>query len=267
MLLQRILSALVFIPIIFAAIWFGDPWFSLLVGIVAILGVMEFYKMPAHHQGQTLTVFGVVWTVLFVLSSHWNDWHNGLVLPLLITSAVVFSLIWLVFRYRTEGAFTGWCWTLGGIFYIGWMLSHYIGLRALEDGRDWVLFVIFATFAADSCAFLVGRAWGRHPIAPLISPAKTVEGTIGGFVGAIAAAIALYYFLGLPIRLDKVIALGCLIGVFAHLGDLAESLLKRSSGIKESGRLIPGHGGILDRLDSIVFTGIVVYYYVEWAAL
>ena len=131
-------------------------------------------------------------------------------------------------------------------------------------GRDWVLLALFATFAVDTTAYFVGRAWGRHKMAPTISPGKTWEGAVGGLVGAIVAVIALALLLDIDISYSEMVILGFLIAVFAQLGDLAESKLKRSMGVKEAGNLIPGHGGILDRLDSIVFTGVVVYYCLRW---
>ena len=131
-------------------------------------------------------------------------------------------------------------------------------------GRDWVLLALFATFAVDTTAYFIGRAWGRHKMAPTISPGKTWEGAVGGLAGAIVAVIALALLLDIDISYSEMVILGFLIAVFAQLGDLAESKLKRSMGVKEAGNLIPGHGGILDRLDSIVFTGVVVYYCLRW---
>ena len=158
---------------------------------------------------------------------------------------------------------------MAGILYMGWMLSHYVTLRELDHGRELVLLVLFSTFACDTLAFFVGRTWGRHLMAPVISPKKTWEGAAAGFAAAIAAALALRSLLNLgdwelPLSYVQTVVLGCLIGVFAQLGDLLESLIKRRAGAKDSGRLMPGHGGILDRIDSLVFTGAIVYYYVIW---
>ena len=262
MLKQRIISALWGIPLVFAAIWFGDPWFSILVAVIAILAAFEFYEMISSRVSPW-TFFGLIWVVLMVLSPHSDD---DRVVPLLFTSAVVISLDWFVWR-PTRDAFSGWVWTLAGIFYVGWMLSHLVGLRRLDNGRDWVLLVIFATFATDSVAYLLGRAFGRHLMAPAISPGKTWEGAVAGLAGGLAATVALAFILDLtphPLSYPGVVLLGFLIPVFAQLGDLAESLLKRSAGVKDAGHLIPGHGGMLDRMDSIIFSSIIVYYYVIW---
>ena len=156
-----------------------------------------------------------------------------------------------------------WTSSLTGIFYLGWLLSYWV-LIMVFYGRDWVLLALFSTFAVDTTAYFVGRALGRHKMAPTISPGKTWEGAVGGLVGAIVAVIALALLLDIDISYSEMVILGFLIAVFAQLGDLAESKLKRSMGVKEAGNLIPGHGGILDRLDSIVFTGVVVYYCLRW---
>ena len=151
---------------------------------------------------------------------------------------------------------------------MGWMLSYWLSLRSLEDGRNWVYLAMLTTFANDTGAFFIGRARGKHKLAPTISAAKTWEGAIGGLICAILAAIVIAMVLNLispfTFKYWQIILLGFLVGLFAQLGDLVESLLKRNTGVKESGNLLPGHGGILDRFDSLIFVGAVVYYYVIW---
>jgi len=178
----------------------------------------------------------------------------------------VLSLIWLLARPKKEGAFLGWAWTIAGILYIGWLLSHLVALRGLEDGRNWVFLALLATFGSDTAAYFTGRALGRHKLAPSISPGKTWEGTIAGFLGAIIISLlfTIPSPLSLPLGYWSAIILGLLISVFGQLGDLVESLLKRNMGVKDSGKLLPGHGGALDRIDSVVFASVVVYYYVIW---
>jgi len=269
MIRQRVLSALILIPIIFVAVWFGGPFYYLVVIVVAVLGALEFFGMRGLYYRHPLTLFGLLCVLLLIISAHYKDpetLEDPYTAPIL-AGAVVISFIWLLFRSRAETAFIYWVWTLAGIIYIGWMLSHFIPLRELDNGRDWVLFLLFATFATDTAAFFCGRAWGRHSLASAISPSKTWEGAMGGFGAAIAASLILDAILSLPVPYWQVIILGALIGVFAQLGDLSESMLKRSAGVKESGTLIPGHGGILDRLDSIIFSVVVVYYYVTWVVI
>ena len=272
MLKKRTITALCGIPLLIAVIWFGEPWFTILVAIWGLLAAFEFYRLVAASKVSPLTYFGLIWTLLFILSPHFD---YDILIPLLLTSAVILSLIWLLLRRQKEGAFIGWAWTMGGILYIGWLLSHFVTLRGgyyplsitETDGRNWVFLALFTTFASDTAAFFVGRALGKHRLAPRISPGKTWEGAIAGVFGAII--VSLLFTLSTPLQLPlaywQAILLGLLVSVFGQLGDLVESLLKRNMGVKESSKLIPGHGGFLDRIDSVVFAGVVVYYYVIWA--
>ena len=261
MLKKRVITALWGIPLLVAVIWFGEPWFSLLVAIWGLLAVFEFYRLVADSKVPPLTYFGLIWTLLFILSPHFN---YDLLIPLLLTSIVILPLIWLILRPQKELAFVRWAWTIAGILYVGWLLSHLVALRGLDAGRDWVFFALFITFASDTSAFFVGRALGRHHLAPRISPGKTWEGAVAGVFGAIMVSLLLVTLLSLPLSYWQAILLGLVVSIFGQLGDLVESLFKRNMGAKESGRSIPGHGGALDRIDSVVFAGIVVYYYVVW---
>ena len=269
MLKKRVITALCGIPLLITIIWFGEPWFTILVAIWGLLAAFEFYRMVAASKVSPLTYFGLIWTLLFILSPHLD---YDILIPLLLTSAVMLSLIWLLLCRQKEGAFIGWAWTMGGILYIGWLLSYFVALRGgcpplaitKNAGRNWVFLALFTTFASDTAAFFVGRALGKHHLAPRISPGKTWEGAIAGVFGAII--VSLLFTISTPLQLPltywQAILLGLLVSVFGQLGDLVESLFKRNMGVKESGKLIPGHGGVLDRIDSVVFAGIVVYYYV-----
>ena len=162
------------IPLLFVAIWFDQPlpWFTVLVAIWGLLAALEFYKMVAGAKVPPLTYFGLIWVLLFILSRDAEltsaiEPHLDLALltPILTTSVVVLSLIWLLVRPQKEEAFIGWVWTLAGILYLGWMLSHLVALRGLDDGRNWVFLALSATFAYDTVAYFVGRAWGTSKLA------------------------------------------------------------------------------------------------------
>jgi phosphatidate cytidylyltransferase len=133
-------------------------------------------------------------------------------------------------------------------------------LRNLSNGREWTYWSVLTIIASDIIAFFIGRTWGRHLMAPTISPKKTWEGAIGGAIGSIIVATILGCVFFLPLRYWQLALAGCFISIVAQLGDLVESLLKRNTGVKDSGTLVPGHGGILDRIDSYIFTGALVYY-------
>lgn len=276
MLKQRTLTSAWYATLLVVIVWFGGgPGFTALVATLGVLAALEFYRMVASTKPPPLTYFGLVWTAFFILShnselmslleTHFNP---DLLTPLLITSAIVLSLFGLLTRRQKEGTFTSWVWTIAGILYIGWLLSHLVALRGLDSGRNWVFLVLFVTWVSDTTAFLVGRGLGRHKLAPTISPGKTWEGTIGGICGGIAVSTLFFTPtpLQLPLTSGQAILLGAITSILGQVGDLVESLLKRNLGVKDSGNLMPGHGGILDRIDSLILAGIVVYYYAVWVA-
>lgn len=272
MVRQRVITALCSLPILVVAIWFEKPlpWFTVFVSIWGILAILEFYRLVAASKAPPLTYLGVVLTLLFILSRNstllsilrpYFDINQNM--PLILTSIVIISLIWLLLRPYKENAFAAWAWTIAGITYLGWLLGYLVALRDLNDGRNWVFFALFVTFASDSTAYFVGRTWGKHHLAPSISPAKTWEGAIGGVFGSIVLSLffTLPTPLNLPLNYGQAMFLGLLVSILGQLGDLVKSLFKRNMGVKDSGKLLPGHGGVLDRTDSIVFAGVVVYFY------
>jgi phosphatidate cytidylyltransferase len=266
MLRKRVITALWGIPLLIAAVWFDEPlpWFTIFATVWGLLAVLEFYRM-AVPKILPISCFGLVWTLLFILHPHLDCDY---IVPLLLTSGIVLSLVLLVVSPQKGGAFTSWAWVMAGTLYVGWLLSYLVALR-LDAGRDWLFLALFTTFGSDTAAFFGGRALGRHHLAPRISPAKTWEGAIAGVLGAII--ISLLFTLPTPMQLPlsygQAILLGILVSIFGQLGDLVESLLKRNTGIKESGGLLPGHGGLLDRMDSVIFAGVVVYLYYIFVVL
>jgi phosphatidate cytidylyltransferase len=270
MLKLRLITAAVGIPLIILAIWFGTPWFSLLIAAAAAGGAYEFYRMASFSNREPLLYLGLLWSLALVLSPHYAGPN---ILPIVTTAAMLISLICLLFRPSKESAFRNWAWTVVGALYAGWMLSYWLNLRGLENGWNWVYLAMFTTFANDTGAYFIGRSIGKHKLAPRLSPSKTWEGAIGGLASAVLASIVLATVLKLisvelgsafAFQYWQIVLLGLLIGLFAQIGDLIESLLKRTMQVKESGSLLPGHGGILDRFDSLIFVGAVVYYYVIW---
>lgn len=270
MLKKRVITALWGIPLIAIVIWLGDPLFTILIALWGALAALEFYRLVAAAKLPPFTYFGIIWTVLFILSRNSGVLSIiepyldlGLVTPLILTSVLVLSLMLLLFCPQKEKAFLRWVWTIAGVLYIGWLLSHLVSLRGIDEGKNWVFFALFTTFTSDTVSFFVGQKWGKHQLAPSISPNKTWEGAIAGIFSA--TAFSLLFIPPTPFSLylsyGQAILLGLLVSIFGHVGDLIESLFKRNMSVKESGKLVPGHGGILDRTDSIMFAGILVYYY------
>jgi phosphatidate cytidylyltransferase len=265
---QRIVTALWALPLLLLFIWIDTPWFPLviiLISALAVIGIFEFYRLATLSNSQPLIALGSLLALLFVITALFDDRYLP---PSVLASALIIPGL-MILIFRRQRRLSNWAWTVAGILYMGWTLSHYVSLRELDFGRNWVFLAVLSTFACDTSAFLVGRRFGKRLFAPAISPSKTWEGAVAGLVAATAAAVALRFILNigdwtLPISYAHAAILGALVGVAAQAGDLLESLVKRRAGVKDSGNLLPGHGGLLDRIDSLVLTGVIVYYYVVW---
>jgi phosphatidate cytidylyltransferase len=262
----RTISTLIALPVIVIVVWLGTPWLTFLAAAWGMGAVYEFYQLVKKSKGlEPLTWFGLIWVLLFILNPgfpHILPVYRLQPVSLLLTTAVILPLIILLFRKGKENAFANWAWTVAGILYIGWLLSYYIELRNLNhQGMGWVFLALLGTFASDISAFLIGRSLGRHKMAPYISPNKTWEGAAGGLAGAIIISTVVVYLFNLPVGFWGAIILGILLSVFGQLGDLVKSLFKRNMIVKDSGNVLPGHGGFMDRMDSVAFAGVIVYYY------
>jgi phosphatidate cytidylyltransferase len=261
---QRTIVVLVGIPVVAAAVWFGDPWMTLLAAAWGVGAAWEFYQIIRKSRGLApMRTFGLLWTFLFIISPHagripfFQKVHPA---SLLLTTAVIIPLIILLWRKGKENAFMNWAWTIGGILYIGWLLSYFVSLRGLDDGHGgWVFLALLCTFSSDIFAYLLGRAFGKHKMAPYISPNKSWEGAAAGVAAAAIISVAVVFLFSLPLNNWQAAVLGGLISVFGQLGDLVKSLFKRNMQVKDSGNVLPGHGGFLDRMDSLAFAGVLVY--------
>ncbi len=266
-LLQRTLASIIAIPVIVVAVWFGEPWLTLLVAAWGVGAAWEFYHIIEKSKGLApLTVFGMLWTLLFIISPHAagiNIFQKIQPASLLLTTAVIIPLIILLWRKGKDNAFTNWAWTVGGILYIGWLMSSFVFLRKLDGGHGgWVFLALLCTFSSDTSAYLLGRVLGKHKMAPYVSPNKTWEGAAAGVAGAVVVSLLVVFFFHLPLNNWQAASLGILISIFGQMGDLVKSLFKRNMQVKDSGRVLPGHGGFLDRMDSLAFAGVLVYVFV-----
>jgi phosphatidate cytidylyltransferase len=262
---KRTVITIIGVPAVIAIIWFGMPWLAMLAVIWGMMATYEFYSIVRRSKEVSpLTYFGMIWAALFILSPLYP---NTLSVPVILTTAVVLPLLVLLWRKGKQNAFANWGWTVAGILYVGWILSYLVGLRNLVDGRGWVLLSMGSTFGSDICAYLFGRAMGRHKLAPYISPNKTWEGAVAGVVGSVVVAVVVASIYKLPIGTVEAVFLGIVISIAGQLGDLIKSLFKRNMTVKDSSNLIPGHGGFLDRMDSQSLAGVAVYYYVFYVVL
>ncbi len=216
---------------------------------------------PTRNLVTRLATAAVLLPVL--LAGVWagQPWFTALVLVVALGAGWEFTRI-AAAAGAGRRALTLAAWVFGGALYIGIPLRYFLELRALPDGVAWVLLALLATFANDTAAYAVGRVLGRHPMVPTISPGKTWEGAAGGLTAAAVTCAVLAVLFGLPD--GPWVGFGLGLGLAAQAGDLLESSLKRRAGVKDASGLVPGHGGILDRLDSLVFVAPLVYHYSQW---
>ena len=267
MVAKRIITGLLIGIAAGILIWFGDPGVTIAVCVVSALASYEFYRIVKNENIQPLTWLGILFSVLFAVNAFVqthsiniagvSSWFT---LTLLISSITVIPLLWLLFKQNREHAFINWGWTVAGILYTGWLLSFYIHIRAMENGLGWLFLVLGCTALCDVFAYAVGSTLGKHPLASSISAGKTIEGSIGGLIASIIFAIVTSLLFNLPLNYWQMVLTGVIISIFAQLGDLVESLLKRNMKTKDAGNVLPGHGGILDRIDSHLLVGPVAYY-------
>jgi phosphatidate cytidylyltransferase len=261
-LAQRILSALVGIPVLVLVVAWGPAWlYTLLVLGLALGAQLELYAMFRAVEVEADRAVGLALGALVVLAFAAD---RPVVLPLALSLAVIVAVALGVRRDAgSERAWAGVTLTLLGVCYCAWLLGHAIWLRALPGGRALTLFALGVTWCGESAAYFVGRRFGRRRLAPRLSPGKTVEGGVAQVFASITAALLGARFVGLA--LPEAVTVGLLLGVVGQLGDLSESFLKRSAGAKDAGQVIPGHGGLLDRLDSLLFNVPALYYWLYFA--
>jgi phosphatidate cytidylyltransferase len=265
MMASRIASATIGLPLLVLAVMAGTFWFSVLVAIAAAAGAYEISVMAGKWGTRNWTPVSIGLAVALVVGAHLLGEPSARWAPLalLVGISSAAAVLWMLWRPKSTGGTSSWVGTIAIALFPAGLLFHAPLLRSLDQGRDWVFLLLAATFAMDTSAFLVGRALGKRQLAPAISPSKTWEGAIGGVVGAMAVSVVTVRVLGLGMGVEAAISMGALVGTVGQIGDLVESRMKRAAGIKDSGRLVPGHGGIMDRLDSIVFNLAVVYYWVS----
>ena len=258
-LMVRILSAFVILALVIGAIYAGTYGAYALAIVLGSLALWEFRGLSDGMGSRA------PWWLLFPLGAFFifsGTVLKGVDVNLVLSLSLVGGLAAFLFVPGRRQGLGRWAMGVAGALYIGMPFNYYLLLYTSgPHGMVWALFVIFAVVANDALALLVGSRFGRHPFFPAISPRKTVEGAIAGVFGSVVVMlVGVSAIIGLaPLH---AIALGILVGVSAQTGDLVESQMKRIAEVKDSSNLIPGHGGVLDRLDSILFPPILVYLYV-----
>jgi phosphatidate cytidylyltransferase len=274
---QRVLSAVVLIPLVIGVIWLGG-WFAVAAVVLVLLGGMfELRAMFINVGWRPLIILTTAVGLFFIFSSTppAHDWRDMLI-EVSFSALMVGAFIWLlIIRPASDRTVIDWALTVAIPFYLAWPLALLLltrgqGIGPQARGFWWVLVLLLTIWANDSAAYLTGHYFGKTKLAPKVSPAKTWEGFTGGLVMSVISVFVVTYVADLVLKPANqlhlpwyhALLLGVLICLFGTVGDLAESLLKRGAKVKDSGNIFPGHGGILDRSDSLLFAAIVVYFYV-----
>jgi phosphatidate cytidylyltransferase len=240
--------------------------FALVVVLLIGLGLYEFFNMVIKKGIPVYRYFGIIIGCLIPITTY-LQFQPTVEIEFLLITAVCLSVFLLQFtRRKTEYALTGISTTIFGIFYISWFFSFMIKLRIAPlvglNGKFLVLYLLLVTKSGDIAAYFVGTAFGRHHLIPHISPKKSVEGTIGGFLTSLAIAVIFRWLLP-TVGIAHIFIIGFILGLISQIGDLSESLIKRDCQVKDSSNLFPGLGGILDLIDSLLFATPIFYFYLR----
>jgi phosphatidate cytidylyltransferase len=262
--MARVLSAIVFLPILFAAMWLAAPiWFVAIAGLGILLGLYEYYAL-AKQGGQ---VQGMIAAVA-ILAAFYFGRHE--LIAAIISALVSIEFLVQLFGNADKEDFSHVVPAAAiktfGVLYVAVLGGYIVALAVIESpipklpAKLLTLFFIIV-FAGDTGAYYTGRTLGRRKLAPRVSPGKTVEGLIGGLFGNVIAALIAHFTFFPELKIEYAIPLAIVMGLAGVVGDLCESMLKRGAKAKDAGKLIPGHGGLLDRLDSMLFNAPLLYYF------
>jgi len=260
----RLRTALVLIPALSLFIAYSSSllFFLLVAGGIGI-AQHEFYRFFFRNRATRAIFVGLALGFLVVSSFYSRVETTASSLPDIILSLVILSLLLfqLFFHQNLQDTLVDTSVILLGVLYVGWLLGHLVLLRGLSHGRSFIFFLLLVTWAGDAGAYYFGKTMGRRKLYVGVSPNKTVAGAIGGWIVSLASALG-SKFLFLPmLSVKDALLLGALLGIVGQIGDLAESMIKRSAGVKDSGSLVPSHGGLLDKVDSLAFNAPVLFYY------
>jgi phosphatidate cytidylyltransferase len=249
-------SALLLGAVILSALLLGGVWaLAAVTAVIAVLAAIEFYALVRRERRLPSEFIGLTAIAAMPFAA---AWHGAVGLTAVMGILVISAFFWHVMIRQIRLAETGT--TLFGAVYIGFTLAHLVLIRQFESGMWYALTMIVSIWVNDSLAYMAGTAFGKHKLAPRISPKKSWEGLAAGTLGTTAVWVASTALPGVSLGLSLRIAIGLAASIAAVIGDLAESRIKREVGAKDSGRLLPGHGGFLDRFDSFIMVAIVTHY-------
>lgn len=272
-MIMRFVSGIIGIPLMILSllVWNGTP-FILAIGLLSLLGLNEFYRGVRRTGAEPQEWLGVGCVILFLFAARERFNPPVILIPGVLTFFIISSLsVELLKRDRAPIRNLGV--TYLGVIYVGWLFSYLVALQSIPGktqmkitgfevpwGAWLVLFVVFAAWAADTGAYLIGRKWGYHKMTPVLSPGKSWEGAFAGITWSVAMCVVMGLLVSIP--WVHILVLGVSIALVSLVGDLVESSLKRELGLKDFGSILPGHGGILDRFDGLFFAAPFFYYYI-----
>ncbi|MBI4744919.1 MAG: phosphatidate cytidylyltransferase [Actinobacteria bacterium] len=253
----RVFTALTGIPLLIGSIFLGKIFFAALILLIILLAQFEFYSILKNDNVHPKMILGLITGGLFPLGAFFKA-GSGIEGVLILTIIIYF--IWYLLALGNQDIVLDCALTMVGVLYISLSLSFLILIYSISDnGKLFVLTVFIGTWVTDTSAYIFGRLFGKRKLAPAISPSKTWEGFIAGFFLSTLVVGGLFFVPSLSLM--ERIGLGAIIGTTAQLGDLIESKLKRILKVKDTGWILPGHGGVLDRFDSLIASGIVSYVF------
>ena len=262
MLSRRLPTSIALIALTAGSLFYGTPFvFSLVAFVFVTIALYEFFTLLRAAKIPSYRLFGVVMGAILplVIAADHGASKSGEVLFIVIGCLFLFILQFST--GKNEDALIGIALTLFGILYVSWFLSFAVKLRYLEGGAMWVAYLLAVTKSADIGAYIFGSLFGRHHLIPHVSPKKSVEGLFGGLFLSLVVSLLFLHHLPRDWNAMHLAILGLLIGIVGQIGDLSESLMKRFCQAKDSGALLPGMGGVLDALDSILFTAPIFYFH------
>jgi phosphatidate cytidylyltransferase len=265
-LLQRVVVSIIAIPLILFFVYLGKIYFALFVSLIVFLTLYEFFKLSEHKGAKPDYFLGFIFSFLVIVIFYTNQLHYFLPLTfLLIAASLIFNL-----TKEENNAFLNVGVTVSGSILLSLFYSALIGIREkfVDDysrGAFIIMTVLAAIWICDSAAYFGGTAYGKHRLFERVSPKKSIEGAIFGFVFAVLTFVIGKFTVISFLNWNDIIYMGLVVGVIGQIGDLVESMFKRDVGVKDSSNLIPGHGGILDRFDSLLFVSPFIYFYLSYA--
>ena len=275
MLDTRLITAAIGIPLIAGAVWVGDGLLAAVVAVAVAIATLEFANARGTMRAPTSLLSAGAAASLPLVATQGEEYLLGAMVGVIGLMGAAFTLMKDPQRDVNE-----WLWGIAAPLYLGGLAAYFVLIREIvlypvgwsqippvgdsDFGRDLLFFTVLTVWITDTGAYAVGRAIGKHKLAPAISPGKTVEGLIGSLVTGFIAVFVLDEVFDLGFETEHLIALGLILPPVIAVGDLAESALKRALGVKDSSGLVPGHGGIADRLDSLLLAAPAVYYYLKW---